>query len=309
MRMVMDAQTSLPERKIKGKETISLCISKRPPLCCLLTITFFWPIFFLHILLQALCLNPPSLFFKSLVIFIMHFLQILSFSALLFPFAAAAPQLKKYVSPSTGKHGLAFNDIKNAQFFHASNSSPISWAYNWASSLPSGQSLPAGLRYIPMLWNAAPGAVAAWRPAVQKAQTLGADALLSFNEPDLCCAGCGSACMSIADSVAGYKANMQPFAGALQLGAPAVTNGGGPDMGLGWLDQFLTACGGCTVDFVALHYYGPADQPKLLQDHVARAYQQFGKPVWVTEYGTNGGTPAEVLSWLQTVVPWLDSQP
>ena len=34
----------------------------------------------------------------------------------------------------------------------------------------------------------------------------------------------------------------------------------------------------------------------------------FGKPIWLTEYGTDGGSEAQVLAWLQAVVPWLDAQ-
>lgn len=46
---------------------------------------------------------------------------------------------------------------------------------------------------------------------------------------------------------------MQPFAGRAKLVSPAITNGAAP-MGTAWLDSFLSACSGCTIDVIAIQY-------------------------------------------------------
>ena len=97
-----------------------------------------------------------------------------------------------------------------------------------------------------------------------------------------------------------------PLAGTLALGAPAVTNGGG-SAGLTYLKNFLTACTNCHFDFFPIHWYGAASDTAGFQSHVSEAYAVVGnKPLWVTEFGTTGGSAAEVQEFLQTVSKWMD---
>ena len=132
------------------------------------------------------------------------------------------------------------------------------------------------------------------------------DALLAFNEPDNCD---GQACMSVARAVTAYKAYLQPYAGSLSLGAPAVTNGHGSGIGLDWLQQFMTACTGCTIDFIPLHFYGSYADPGQMTNYITQAHNMFPNvPIWVTEYGTTSGSQDQILTWMKSIVPWLDSQ-
>lgn len=149
-----------------------------------------------------------------------------------------------------------------------------------------------------------------WSAKAKLAISQGANALMSFNEPDVCYSG--SACMSVADAVTAYKAHMQPFAGKALLGAPAVTNGAAP-YGLTWLQQFMTKCTGCRFDFIVVHWYS---------NHYAGAtyFESFindvrkvanGKPIWVTEFGLTSDDPYtedQLIDFLETVMPWMDQQ-
>lgn len=54
--------------------------------------------------------------------------------------------------------------------------------------------------------------------------------------------------------------------------------------------------------------YGSPTDPGSFTSYVQSFYQQFGKPIWITEFGTNGGTDAQIIAFLQQVMPWLDSQ-
>lgn len=78
--------------------------------------------------------------------------------------------------------------------------------------------------------------------------------VLGFNEPDGTSVTGGS---NVSPVVAAqlWKTNIEPLkAKGVHLGAPAVT---GSQRGLTWLQNFFTACnGGCSADFLPIHYYG-----------------------------------------------------
>lgn len=211
----------------------------------------------------------------------------------------------------SGKRGLAYNDPEYTNFFSLEGqNSLVSWCYNWNYEEDNPSELNPDLMYIPMLWSNAADLEAAWPAAAQAAIDNGADALMSFNEPDWC--GSGSACMSVNASVTAYQAYMQPFADSALIGAPAVTNAGAP-YGLTWLGYFMGNCTGCTFDFIALHWYS---------NHYAGAtyfYEYIeearvvadGRPIWITEFGLDGTddqTDAELQAFLEEVLPWMDAQ-
>lgn len=115
--------------------------------------------------------------------------------------------------------------------------------------------------------------------------------------------------MNASYAAAAYQQWIEPYAGKLLLGSPAVTNGVGPGIGIDYLRQFMAACGGlCTVDFVALHWYGSVLDPDGFKSYVESFWTEFGRPVWVTEFGTQGGTDQDTLDFLSEVLPWLDAQ-
>ena len=70
------------------------------------------------------------------------------------------------------------------------------------------------------------------------------------NEPD----NPSQANLKVADAVTVHKKYLQPYYGTVQLGTPAVTNGGG-STGLAYLEAFVQACDGCTFNFINIHYY------------------------------------------------------
>lgn len=201
---------------------------------------------------------------------------------------------------SGGKKGLSYN---SAALTDAFANTGMSWAYNWAAA-PAG-TLISGVEYVPMLWGL--NAVSSWSTAAGSAISSGSTAALSFNEPDL-------STQSNIDPVTAAKNHikyMNPL--SVQVGSPAVTNGAGlsPPMGIDWLNAFFTACAGqCKVDFVAFHWYADASDTAYFQQHVTdvigNATANGVSKVWLTEFGTTGGDAA---SFLQTVLPFLDSTP
>ncbi|KAB8345964.1 hypothetical protein FH972_023016 [Carpinus fangiana] len=201
-------------------------------------------------------------------------------------------------SPSTGgKRGVAFNIASLTDLFTGST---FSWAYNWGAD--ASGSILSKLEYVPMLWGNRADFTSAWDSQVSKALAGGSTHILGFNEPD----HTEQANMSPADAVNAWKQYIQPYSSKAKLISPAVTNGAAP-MGLAWLSSFLSGCGDCTIDAVAVHWYDAATNVEYFKQHITDAHTQTGKPVWITEFGASGSDD-QVSSFLSQVLPWLDSQ-
>ncbi|KAK5629339.1 hypothetical protein RRF57_005054 [Xylaria bambusicola] len=199
------------------------------------------------------------------------------------------------------KRGLAFNDASLVQEF-LTLGGQASWAYNWGSS---SASLPKGITYYPMLWSPAPDHSNGWDGFAADAISKGADALLSFNEPDIA----SQANMSPADAAAGHIQWMNPYSGKARISTPAISSSANANQGIDWLKQFFNACNGqCAFDFCAAHWYGPggADGAGLFLQHLKDVNAACdGKPVWVTEFAAEG---AGVDEFMTTIVESLESE-
>ncbi|KAG8921993.1 hypothetical protein FRC02_012219 [Tulasnella sp. 418] len=111
-----------------------------------------------------------------------------------------------------------------------------------------------------------------------------------------------------------WKSVLEPLKQAnpsLRLGAPAVSNG---PSGKIWLQQWFAACnGGCSVDFVPVHWYGLNASDFIA--HVYDFHYTFQRPIWVTEWAShNFGDPAlgqfsqeQVNEFLRNTQAFLDS--
>lgn len=82
----------------------------------------------------------------------------------------------------------------------------------------------------------------------------------SSNEPD----SPAGANLSPSQCVAVYRKYMQPYYGTVQLGTPAVTNGGG-QAGLTYLDNFASICTGCAFNFVNVHFFVDRSEMSVAQ--------------------------------------------
>jgi hypothetical protein len=82
-----------------------------------------------------------------------------------------------------------------------------------------------------------------------------------------------------------------------------------------YLKDFFSACSGCQVDYVAVHWYN-CDLPSLrayIEGNTdagggLQGFVQFGKPIWVTEFSCDGShTVAQQQAYMQAAVPYLES--
>jgi hypothetical protein len=172
--------------------------------------------------------------------------------------------------------------------------------YNWDKT--AGTGVTSTIKYIPMLWSNDASKTTNWNSVALAAIAAGADTLLGFNEPD----NGGQANMDVATSVKAWQTYMEPLVGkGARLAAPAVTNGGAPT-GLTYLKDFLSGCSDCHIDICPIHWYDAATNIAYFQAYIPEAYAACGnKPIWITEFGASG-TEAEIETFLQTVLPWLD---
>ena len=212
---------------------------------------------------------------------------------------------------STGKRGLAYNAPNfTASFSVSGRPSKVSWSFNWYSFPYTVNQERTGynpaVEFSPMLWSTAADLTSVWSSNVEKSiADYGATTAVAFNEPDLC--GSGASCMELSEAVSGYQTHMNPLAGKVRLGAPAVTNGEGPLMGLSWLSKFLDQCTGCHIDFIPIHWYGDASNTSAFERYVTQASKVAGKrPLWITEFGDSSGKPEATRRFLEETIAWLD---
>ncbi|EFW21944.1 conserved hypothetical protein [Coccidioides posadasii str. Silveira] len=197
-----------------------------------------------------------------------------------------------------GKRGLAYNNPDALRPFKGTAAD--SWSYNWGSS-PGSSAAPD---YVPMLWG--PKLFSSWDSS--SVLSSGCKSILGFNEPD----HGDQASMSPESAVDAFKNLLTPLAGKVELGSPGVTNGGG-NMGLTWMESFLNGCvESCAVDFLAVHWYSPANEIEGFKQHITKAIElakSHGiEQVWITEFQGLGDDQAQI-NFLNEVLPWLDSNP
>jgi len=149
----------------------------------------------------------------------------------------------------------------------------VSWYYTW-SVFPAD----ASIEFVPMFWGEK--AIGQWTSMIQKTfsnSKLNITTALGMNEPE----HSGQSNLTAQEGVDLWKTYVEPLhAMGYRLGSPATSSA---PSGKVWLRDFLTACGGnCTVDFIALHWYGT--NASWFITYVEDFHNTFQKPIWVTEW-------------------------
>jgi hypothetical protein len=184
----------------------------------------------------------------------------------------------------------------------------VVWYYDWSSG---GSSNP--IEFVPMIWGA---------NNLGDNIPSGSKFLLGFNEPNF---------MSQANMTPQEMATDWPqleakaqAAGNIPLVSPAVNYCGGCTVPTitdpyGYIQAFLTACTGCEVDYIAVHWYN-CDLGSL-QTYIEGdgsppgsggmpGFVQFGKPIWLTEFSCDGSASvAQQKAYMQAAIPWLEQNP
>ncbi|KAF9010750.1 hypothetical protein BDQ17DRAFT_1234445 [Cyathus striatus] len=203
-------------------------------------------------------------------------------------------------SPKAGLGWSSGNKIDIAQYA----SKKVSWYYTW-TPIPIYE---YNLEFVPMIRGN--DYVAQYAGAIEKGiKRKKVKAVLGMNEPDVK----GQANTSAADAVALWKQYFQPLKARhkhIRLGSPAPFNSA---QGKVWLQDFFRICNGsCTVDFLALHWFGT--NATCFIAHLKDYHQTFNKPIWVTEWACQNcknssgqSSKAEIVKFLNETQTFLDN--
>ncbi|KAF2268414.1 hypothetical protein CC78DRAFT_558275 [Lojkania enalia] len=182
--------------------------------------------------------------------------------------------------------------------------SDISWYYNY-KHWPSEAYKNSKMQFVPMLWGASEDDEGTpFLDAVKSQIATGNNVsyVLGFNEPDGPNSYGGSDILPDLAASA-WKKQIEPLKEyGIKLGAPAVT--GSPN-GFVWLQSWFTACnGGCTPDFIPVHWYGDFEG---MASHIGQTMSTYpNMTVWVTEWGYPNQSLEETQRFFNTSTQWFD---
>ncbi|KAI0080729.1 glycoside hydrolase [Panus rudis PR-1116 ss-1] len=166
--------------------------------------------------------------------------------------------------------------------------------YTWGSS-----AINTNLEFVPMLWG--PPQVSEWQHTIQQTiKQRHVTHVLGFNEPQQA----GQSNMSPGDAATLWKEQIEPLkTQGIRLGSPAPSSA---PSGRQWLLDFLGACGaGCTVDFVALHWYDV--NSTAFVDYLYNFHDTFQRPIWVTEWACQNFNQADQQCSAQDVIDFMNA--
>ena len=209
---------------------------------------------------------------------------------------------------SSSKRGLVY--VPNAKTpedntIWDSSSSDLTWYYNYQVSPSPAFANNPNFEFVPMLWGAPTDLTdMIFLNTVQEQMKKGTNIshVLAFNEPDGQSSTGGSAIPAVLAAKTWIR-EIEPLKKlGVKLGAPAVT--GAPN-GFNWLQNFFAACdGGCSADFIPVHWYGNFEG---LASHIGQVRGTYpNMTVWVTEYANPGVSLAESQSFYNTSAEYFD---
>jgi hypothetical protein len=197
----------------------------------------------------------------------------------------------------TCKRGIAANTAPGPAFSPA-----VGWWYDWSLT----HSAASPLEFVPMMWGSS---------SLTGALPAGAKYVLGFNEPNFMAQSNLTPQQAAADwpmiESKARAAGIPIVSPAMNFCGPAAScNGTDPYQ---YLKDFFAACTGCQVDYVAVHWYN-CDLPSL-EDYLEpggnlEGFEQFGKPIWLTEFSCNSSaSAADQEAYMRAAIPYLESNP
>lgn len=183
--------------------------------------------------------------------------------------------------------------------------SDLTWYYNYQMNPTPAYENDTSFNFVPMLWGAPASLTDTTFLENVTAQIVSGSNIsyaMGFNEPD----GTSETGGSDVNATVGAKIwikQMEPLRKlGVILGAPAVTGG---SSGFEWLSDFLDACdGGCTFDFIPIHWYGNFDG---LASHIGEVMATYpNKSIWVTEFALNNATLNDTQQFFKEACQYFD---
>ncbi|KAL9596293.1 MAG: hypothetical protein Q9219_005888 [cf. Caloplaca sp. 3 TL-2023] len=205
--------------------------------------------------------------------------------------------------PFKTKRGVIASGNSQNQLTAAIGTGKISWLGDWYSAPPP--TLPSSVQFVPQCYNEDSDADGTFTKNANAQVAKGAKYLLSYGEP-------AAGKLSVDKVVSMFKKSMQPFAErGISVSAPTTLQNDGD---FEWLESFLQACDGCTIGFLAIHYFNQysANAANDIKTTLNRANDlaiKYKIPggVWLDNFEVTGSVEQQ-KGFLQQIVPWLDAQ-
>ncbi|KAK7045617.1 hypothetical protein VNI00_007450 [Paramarasmius palmivorus] len=226
---------------------------------------------------------PTSSLFLFKLVFYAYLLRLVAAPAFAIPTRDDIKLSKRARTvTSASKAGLAWpNGGDNLDQYLATDK--VSWFYSWS---PQTGVRDSELEYVPMLWGK--NQVEEFNATInQTISDLNVSVILGFNEPQ----EKGQSNLTPQEGADLWKTYLEPLRTSrnVRLGSPAPSSA---PSGKTWIRDFLAACnGGCTVDFIAMHYYdvNATDFIRFVTDY----HNTFQRPIWVTEWACQNFNPGQ----------------
>jgi len=199
---------------------------------------------------------------------------------------------RRQVGPDS-KAGLGWPNGPYDDIRQYTTTGKVSWYYTW-----SPDSIDTTLEYVPMLWGERQ--ISQWTNTInQTIRNRNVTHALAFNEPQQI----AQSNLSSQQGADLWRTYVQPLkVQGIRLGSPATSSA---PSGKTWLQGFIAACGDCTVDFTALHWYGinSTEFVVYLQDF----HNTFQRPIWVTEWACQNFVQADGQCSQQDVINFMNA--
>ena len=213
--------------------------------------------------------------------------------------SALFPASQVLAQSSSPKRGLVYvsGNPEDDSIWH-SGDSDLTWYYNYQST-PTAALADSDLQFVPQQWGAPESeSDTSFLDSVNRQLDDGANIthVLAFNEPDGQ-SDTGGSGVPYELAARTWIREIEPLKErGVKLGAPAVT---GAPTGFEWLTGFFQACdGGCSPDFIPIHWYGNFEG---LASHIGQVRSTYPNlTMWVTEFGE----PNASLEASQTFYNW-----
>lgn len=180
--------------------------------------------------------------------------------------------------------------------------------YSWGARRP--KELAAEIDFTPMMWGGgSEEKVSAKLEILREAIARGeVNHLLGFNEPD-----------QKEQSNMSVERVVELWPRLMELDVPLISPGCvHPDRE--WMREFMEQVDQkqLRVDAIAVHSYGGPD-PVHMMRRLARVYQEFGRPIWITEFAVgdwkakkpeqNRHKPSKIAKYMREILPALEEAP
>jgi hypothetical protein len=217
----------------------------------------------------------------------------------------------------TSKRGLArLDDHATDTSLLISQSSPLSWYYNWSPYPNTGQIPQNSLEFVPLI-HGIDTAGDSNTAGIINSIPQNSRHLLSFNEPDGT-TGSGGSAISPEDAAKSYMNDIVPYRNGKNrrwnISHPVTT--GSPN-GLDWLRRFNESCydldheNGCPIDFITAHWYGNFDGLAAWLGTLNDFYNTNTSRtpplrIWITEMALPQQDADATLAMMNQTLPYLD---